>query len=208
MGQVTKGYAGGGGVTTAQKAVLDVLEYDGASLTVSADIDIDNNDLLNNTLSSGDGRSVITRTFNVTQAVIASKGAVTTNTFDWFTLADNEGILWMWMENAGAVSAGASVWLKCGKAGSLTSLFAQTDMSGAAAYYDDNAKHGSDLGTFGVMGNSGNNQDATVYFGTQNAIKVHVQTTGGNLGDLSSGGPWRVHALCVRVDDTQMTEAA
>ena len=197
-----------GGLSTPQADVLALIEVVAGDLVVAADIDMDSNNLLNNTIASGgDDRSIITRTFNLTFGTMASKGAVTTHSFDWFTLAENEGIMWLWVENTGLIATGANVYINVGSVVDPDGLYSQTNFSAAGEYLDDNAKHGTDLGTFGVMGNSGNDHDATVYMGTGNAVKVALQTTAGNFGDLTAGGPWRVHAMCVRVDDTQMTEA-
>jgi hypothetical protein len=167
----------------------------------------------------GDDRSVITRTFQITRAQMVAKGAVATATFSLFTLDENEGIRWAWVENAGSVNLAGSdtpTWIgvNVGRSGDTDSILAgsgSVNLINAGSVMDDNGVHGGDFQSTGEMGDKGDPNDATTYYGEEEAMKavVTIEAPGGKqLGNLTAGGPFYVHIETVRVDTSQVENSS
>ena len=165
--------------------------------------------------SGGDGRSILTRTFEITRAQMVAKGATNTGTFSLFTMDANEAIRWAWVENAGSVNLAGSdtpTWIgvNVGRSGDTNSILngsGSVNLINAGSVCDDNAIHGADFQGYGEMGDKGDPNDATTYYGEEEALKavVTIEAPGGKqLGNLTAGGPFYVHIETVRVDTTQV----
>lgn len=185
--------------------------YESATSNVQFDgsaFDMNSQNLLNAGGVGGDNRTIYTRTFEIEVADLTGKGAVTTATHTLFTLGANEGVRWVWMENTGiAVAGGPGLYLSIGKSSDLDSLYIQRDMGGANHIEDDNANHGVDLGAYAELGDAdygSPTQDATVYYGDSEILKVESTTTSGNHNAITGGGSWYVHVEIVRVDTSQV----
>jgi len=155
----------------------------------------------------GDARTLYTRTFQISAATIAAKGTAWSANFEIFTLTQNEGIRWCWMQNAAAFTGG-TMWAQFGVITALNSLYLQQNVS-AIGHYDDNSMHGTSFQTYGEMGDkkyssSYNVGDATTYFRTGNTIHLNLQTYGGAKMNTIGGGDLRLHFEIVRVDPDQM----
>jgi len=193
-----------------------VLEIGRLKMTTS--IDMDNNKILNlgdgsgaqdaaafnQAGGAGDARTIYTRTFQLTQAQIAAKGAVTTANWSMFTLAANEGVRWIWFRTLSSFTGGPNVYINVGWTGTTGGLYAQTAMT-SAGNYDDNAQHANDsLGSYDEMGDAGAQYDATALMGAGHAIKVYSQTTSGNHDAVTGGGPLYINVEIVRYDASQL----
>jgi len=205
-----------GDVKVAAEKVIEFgtvasMGYEAASSDVQFDgcaFDMNSENLLNAGGVGGDDRTLYTRTFEIEVSDLTGKGAVTTATHTLFTLGANEGVRWVWMENTGsAVAGGPNLYLSIGKTGDLDSLYIQRDMSGANHIEDDNANHGTDLGAYAELGDAdygSPTQDATVYYGDSETLKVESTTTSGNHNAITGGGSWYIHVEIVRVDTSQV----
>ena len=155
---------------------------------------------------TADGRTIYTRTFQLTQAQIAAKGGVTSADFAIFTLAANEGIRWIWFRTIASFTGGPNLYAEVGWAAEHAGLYSQQAVT-SAGNYDDAGHHSDVVGGLGLndeMGEAGPEYDATALMGTEKAIRLYSATNSGNHDGITGGGPLYINVEIVRYDASQV----
>ena len=173
----------GGEVTLGYEAGPNKCVYGGRTMNYSGQT-------IENAVGLGDGRASYTRTFSLSGATLASKGAVTSSIFDMFTMGANEAIRWFWMETVTAFTGGPSLYLNCGWTGQTGGIYGNKEVT-SLGVVDDNTDHSDyGLGNGRDMGGSktlSQANDGVPLMGTGTALKLYSLSTGGNHAAFTGG---------------------
>lgn len=158
-----------------------------------------------------DDRTIYTRTFSVSAAQLAAKGAVTTSSFTLMTLAAYEGVRWIWLTTETAFNSSGSnaTYAKvgwdggAGGNGNNVGLISQQTVT-TVGKIDDNSQHSAlSLQAGQPMGNASDAiGDASALVGDELTLKAYMETSANH--DTFDAGLLYIHIEIVRYDPTQV----
>jgi hypothetical protein len=159
--------------------------------------------------SSGDDRTIYTKSFKLSHTELVTKGATKTATFVLGTLGPYEGVRWIWFRTTTAW-VGVTLYFSSSFTGGSSTilLYSQRNFT-AFGNYDDNASHNGSgwdgLTAHRYMGHANAQYDATTLMGLEKELVIHTDTSNvlDTNHDQATAGVTYVNVEIVRYDPTQ-----